>query len=326
MKKMIRFITTLLIIISIIGSIPVSAMIPDESDVKNENEWNNENDGFTYIEIHANAYTDDNNCIYFDIPCSEYTVKLGLHRLSWIGYKELGVTLIENPEGGWKYGNDKYSKLMSYCDTIFRSGSQTSNIYNGYLGNANSSRKESKSMLIQTFAYFIGHISMGYTQPYWSKDEVLQYLYKDISIVDYNFARLRKAITKKQKALKAKDIWNKRFKYTKTDKKILKSVPEVGEPYFENKMFMFGYSKVGGIKNRIKDYKKVFDNIIKIVNGCKTEKELNKVLNILETFDYQYKEFRNQIYDKFEEAWEVGINHPDKGTIDWCNIGYYGTW
>ena len=35
-------------------------------------------------------------------------------------------------------------------------------------------------------------------------------------------------------------------------------------------------------------------------------------INILETFDYQYKEFRQQVYDNFDAAWDKGINNPDK--------------
>ena len=36
MKKMVRFIATLLMAVSIIGTVPVSAMLPDESDVENK--------------------------------------------------------------------------------------------------------------------------------------------------------------------------------------------------------------------------------------------------------------------------------------------------
>ena len=88
-----------------------------------------------------------------------------------------------------------------------------------------------------------------------------------LGYINYRWAKLRKTITKKQKALNAKDIWNGEFKYTKTDKKIKK------------------------VKYQDKKDKEAFDILTQRINDCKTADELNEVLDWIETIKWEYDQF-----------------------------------
>lgn len=343
MKKMIRFIAVLLVSISIIGTIPVSAMIPDTTEDSNPDLDYNVNDGFTYETIYAvlTDKKDANGVIHLTddkghmIPYSDDTISIKLHRFT--NHEDLGVTVIHE-EWNYHYATDNLSKLYGNCETIFRMGSTCSMYYTGYLGHQYKKTKN-KSYLIQMFNYYISRMSNGQSkfildryiesfESFMSYDEIYARAKQDtlnaidecFYAVDYNFARLRKAITKKQKALNAKDIWKKRFKYTKADKKMKEhDVTSFEIEGFTDKGF-FNCDNVGSLAKRNKAVKKTFNNMIKIVNKCKTEEELNKVLNILETFDYLYNEYKTEFYSAFEKAWDRGINDPYIFNDTWRTI------
>ena len=255
MKKLFKTLAIMLVMVTIMGVVPVSAKNPNKSSV-----------GWNKTQVYYDAWNRD---------------------LGGVVYLNYSVT------GYWNFGGQGF-RIENAKDNITKA---YANLVGNYVYNLGTG--QNGESLCWCYAYF-SLKNLGQKEYSIGDWTIKQIEYDIFDYVHYRWAKLKKVIKKKAKALKVdytetiKDRngytydnsdWVDLFKYTKTDKKLKKhnyKCDWTGQ-YKGKKWLKFETEKQEKINT-------AFDAMKAAINECKTVEDFYYVLDHIETMIYEYED------------------------------------